>query len=137
MLVAAIYDIHANLPALDAVLEEIDRLGVDRVIVGGDVLPEPMPCETLSRLLTLDVPVQFIYGNGEAAVLEQIVGKIPAVPESYRPIIRWTAEQVSPEQQQLISWPETLRTEIPGVGAVLFYHATPRNENECSEWNLR
>jgi hypothetical protein len=39
MLVAAIYDIHANLPALEAVLEEIRQVGADHVVVGGDVLP--------------------------------------------------------------------------------------------------
>ena len=45
MRVAAIYDIHGNLPALEAVLEEIRRAAVDRVVVGGDVLPGPMPRE--------------------------------------------------------------------------------------------
>jgi Icc-related predicted phosphoesterase len=64
MLVAAIYDIHANLPALDAVLQDIHQLGADRVIVGGDVLPGPMPREALSRLLQLDIPVNEIgLGN--------------------------------------------------------------------------
>ena len=42
MRVAAIYDIHGNLPALDAVLAEIRRVGVDRVVVGGDVVPGPI-----------------------------------------------------------------------------------------------
>jgi hypothetical protein len=89
MLVAAIYDIHANLPALEAVLEEIRQVGADHVVVGGDVLPGPMPRETLTYLLDLDIPVQFIYGNGEIAVLEHLAGKDPAtVPEQYRPLIR-------------------------------------------------
>jgi putative phosphoesterase len=132
MLVAAIYDIHANLPALEAVLEEVRQLGADHVVVGGDVLRGPMPRETLTRLVELDIPVQFIYGNGEVAVLEQMAGKNPAaVPEQYRPIIRWTAEQLPPKYQQfLIGWPKTLRMDIPGLGDVLFCHATPRNENE-------
>jgi Icc-related predicted phosphoesterase len=43
MLLAAIYDIHAKLPALEAVLEEIHQVGADHVVVGGDVLPGPMP----------------------------------------------------------------------------------------------
>jgi Icc-related predicted phosphoesterase len=97
MLVAAIYDIHANLPALEAVLEEIRQVGADHVVVGGDVLPGPMPRETLTYLLDLGIPVQFIYGNGEIAVLEQMAGKDPAtVPEHYRPVIRWTAQQLRP-----------------------------------------
>ena len=44
MPVAALYDIHANLSALEAVLEDLRKTEVDRIIVGGDVLPSPMPC---------------------------------------------------------------------------------------------
>ncbi|HEV7510951.1 MAG TPA: metallophosphoesterase [Candidatus Acidoferrum sp.] len=43
MRVAAIYDIHGNLPALEAVLQEIRQEKVDQIIVGGDVLPAPCP----------------------------------------------------------------------------------------------
>jgi putative phosphoesterase len=133
MRVAAIYDIHGNLPALEAVLQEIREARVDQVVVGGDVLPGPMSRETLACLMDLDIPVQCIYGNGEVAVLEQMAGREPsAVPEAYRPIIRWTAEQLDGEYEGLLStWPKTLRLEIDGLGWVLFCHATPRNENEC------
>ena len=130
-LTAALYDIHGNLPALEAVLEEIRELGVERVIIGGDVLPGPMPAETLKRLVELDLPVQFLYGNGEVAVLEEMAGRVPAgVPEQYRPILRWTAEQVAGYEELLRGWPKTVNIEISGVGQVLFCHATPRNENE-------
>jgi predicted phosphodiesterase len=133
MQVAAIYDIHGNLPALEAVLHEICLAEVDLLVVGGDVVPGPMPRETIACLLDLGIPVQFIYGNGEIAVSEQMAGKNPAmVPEQYRPIIRWTAQQLHPEYEGLLAgWPKTLRVEIPGLGEVLFCHATPRNENEC------
>lgn len=57
MRVAAIYDVHANLPALEAVLQDVRRAKVDRVVVGGDVLPGPMPRETLACLLDLDIPI--------------------------------------------------------------------------------
>jgi len=69
--VAALYDIHANLPALEAVLGEVRNAEVDRVLVGGDVVPGPMPRETLELLLGLDTPTHFICGNGELAVLAQ------------------------------------------------------------------
>ena len=133
MRVAALYDIHANLPALEAVLQEIRQAEVDSVVVGGDVLPGPMPRETMARLLDLKIPVQFIYGNGEVAVLEQMAGKDPvAVPEPYRPTICWTAQQIYPEYEQLLAgWPKTLHIASPEIGKVLFCHATPRNENEC------
>ena len=55
MRVAAIYDIHGNLPALEAVLQEIRHEEVDHVVVGGDVVPGPMLRETLTCLLDLDI----------------------------------------------------------------------------------
>jgi predicted phosphodiesterase len=133
MRVAALYDIHGNLPALEAALEDIHREGADRIVVGGDVLPGPMPGETISCLLSLDVPVEFIYGNGEVAVLEQLAGRESAkVPEVYRPAIRWNAEQVRREHGDAVArWPMTHRVDVPGMGRVLFCHATPRNEDEC------
>src|SRR5207253_880128 len=56
MRIAAIYDIHANLPALEAVIGKIRHEQVDGIVVGGDVLPGPMPLETLERLQDLDCP---------------------------------------------------------------------------------
>src|SRR4030095_8130503 len=72
MRVAALYDIHGNLPALEAVLEELRQAELDQIVVGGDVVPGPMPRETLRLLLDLDLPVYFIHGNGELAVLAQM-----------------------------------------------------------------
>jgi putative phosphoesterase len=133
MRVAAIYDIHGNLPALEAVLKEIRQARVDRVVVGGDVIPGPMPVETIACLLDLDMPVQFIQGNCEVAVLAQMSGTDPStVPEQAREAVCWTAQQLSREHQRLFaSWPKTLQLKIPGLGEVLFCHATPRSETEC------
>jgi predicted phosphodiesterase len=133
MPVAALYDIHGNLPALEAVLQDVHEAGVDRVVIGGDVVPGPMPREALACLLSLDIPVQFIQGNGEVAVLAQMAGAEPdTLPEQARQPVRWTAQQLTPADEQLFgSWPKTLRLEIAGLGEVLFCHATPRNENEC------
>ena len=133
--IAALYDIHGNLPALEAVLEEVRRAEVDHVVVGGDVLPGPMVRETLACLHDLDVPVQFIQGNCEVAALAQIVGPEPAwyrsIPADARAIFRWQAQQIDPPLQQLLTgWPMTCRAEVVGLGEVLFCHATPRHENE-------
>ena len=132
MRVAAIYDIHGNLPALEAVLEDIRRADVDRVVVGGDVLPGPMPRETLACLLDLEIPTQFIQGNGDRAVLERMAGSdLDSLPEPAREAIRWVARQLGPEHERLLaSWPQTLRVEILGLGEALFCHATPGNDTE-------
>ena len=135
MRVAALYDIHGNLPALEAVLQEIGLARVDQVVVGGDVLPGPMPRETLARLLGLDRPVQFILGNGDREVLAQVAGVqtdwYRTASEAWREPVRWTARQLGPEQERLLAgWPATCRVEVPGLGAVLFCHATPGNGTE-------
>jgi putative phosphoesterase len=132
MRVASIYDIHGNLPALEAVLSEIRLAKAELIVFGGDVVPGPMPRETLECLLNLDIPVQFIQGNCEIDALAEMTG-IGAVrfPEQVREIMRWSAQQIFPEyQQSLASWAKTLRIEIGGLGAVLFCHATPRDDNE-------
>ena len=143
MRVAALYDIHGNLPALEAVLQDIRQADVDQIVVGGDVVPGPMPRETLGRLLDLDLPTHFIHGNGELAILAQMAeartgsvtywgttsGARP--PESIIEIYRWTAAQLQPElEPPLARWPKTVRLEIDGLGQVLFCHSTPRSETE-------
>ncbi|HZQ19930.1 MAG TPA: metallophosphoesterase family protein [Terriglobales bacterium] len=132
MRIAALYDIHANLPALEAVLREIAQIGVDRILVGGDVVPGPMPRKTIERLSNLNLPCDFIQGNGEIAVLEELAGK-PAtgVPAQHRPILQWTAQQLAPADAGLLSrWPPTIQMQHAELGEVLFCHATPRNATE-------
>ena len=92
-----------------------------------------MPRETLALLRDLPVPVQCIQGNGEVAVLAVRAGSAPGpLPEPALQAIRWTAEQLTLEDERwLASWPKTLRLEIPGGGEVLFCHATPRSDTEC------
>jgi predicted phosphodiesterase len=136
MRVAALYDIHANLPALEVVLDDVRRADVDCAVVGGDVLPGPMPRETIACLLkNLEVPVLFIHGNGDREVLCRFSGLETAwyrtAPEAWREPVRWTAEQLDAGHERLLAaWPATRRLEIDGLGDVLFCHATPRNDTE-------
>lgn len=132
MRVAAIYDVHGNLPALEAVLEAVRAEGVDEIVVGGDVVPGPMPREALSALFECGIPVRSIRGNGEADVLATHRGEVPArVPERFHEMMRWVAAELRPEQlAELAGWPLTHRLSIPGLGEVLFCHATPRDDNE-------
>src|SRR5438105_940428 len=132
MCVGAIYDIHSNLAALAAVLAEIDRENVDQIIVGGDVVPGPMPRETITRLLDVRLPKQFITGNGDREIVSKMRGiETGTVPERFRHVMRWVAEQLGPDDEQLLgSWPKTVSVAIDGLGDVLFCHATPRNDME-------
>lgn len=130
MRIAALYDIHGNLPALEAVLDEVRDARVDRIVVGGDVFPGPMGAEVLERLRALDTPIAFIQGNGDRETLVIKTGTAtPGVAEAYRPAMRWGADQLSPEQCAFIgTWPLTVRLDIAGMGEVVFCHATPRND---------
>ena len=131
MRVAALYDIHGNLPALDAVLIDVARAGVDRIVVGGDVLPGPMPRETLTRLLSLDLPVEFVRGNGDRETLEESPERASRIPEAGRRQLRWCRTELDDVQRAAVaSWPATVRLDMPGLGAVLFCHATPRSDEE-------
>jgi predicted phosphodiesterase len=131
MRVAALYDIHANLPAAEAVLEDVARSGADLIVVGGDVVPGPMPREMLALLSSGSIPAQFIHGNGEVAVLAEINGRDSGVPAPVRKAIQWNAAQLERRDAKLMeSWPLTFGLEISGIGRVLFCHATPQNPND-------
>jgi putative phosphoesterase len=131
MPVAAIYDIHANLPALEAVVREIRREAADQIVVGGDIFPGPMPLETIEYLLKLDIPVRFIQGNGDREVMARMRGMPTTVPEQAREAINWNAEQLHCEHEDLIaSWPKTITFNIPGLGDVLFCHGTPQSDTQ-------
>jgi len=67
MRVAALYDIHGNPWALDAVLAEVDA---DLIVVGGDVAPGPEVDACFERLDALDVPVRWVLGNGDREELD-------------------------------------------------------------------
>src|SRR5262245_24333343 len=93
--VAALSDIHANLPALQAVLREVAEAGVDEIVVCGDVLPGPMPRETLDCLLDARIAVRFVQGNGDRETLALLRGvETGAIPERFRGAMRWVAAQL-------------------------------------------
>lgn len=126
MRIAALYDIHGNLPALEAVLSEVEAASVDRVIVGGDALLGPMPREALDCLQDLEVQSVYIRGNTEQTLLAQMDDL-----STGREKIRWTARQLHPEfEEEIGGWPATVAIKISGLGDVLFCHATPRSDTE-------
>jgi predicted phosphodiesterase len=116
--VAALYDIHGNLPALEAVLGDVDRAGVDAIVCGGDVVWGPMPCECLELLETRGA--LFVRGNADRDVLS-----------GADEIDRFCAARLSEAQKERVrSWPLTRELVVAGLGRVLFCHATPRSDEE-------
>jgi putative phosphoesterase len=130
--VAALYDIHGNLPALDAALAAADAAGADTIVIGGDVVLGPMPGETLDRLLALGPRVRFIRGNCDRLVVDAFDGRplTPLPPAVQEPIV-WAAGRLDRRQRDfLAALPETLGARLPRLGEVLFCHASPRNDEE-------
>lgn len=130
MRIAALYDIHGNLPALEAVLEDVRRADVDQLVIGGDVVPGPMPRESIECLRHLDLPVEFIRGNGDREIVACMRGiETGTVPAAFREVMHWVAGMLDAEHEELLDdWPETLVMNAEGLGDVLFCHATPWND---------
>ena len=75
MKIAALYDIHGNLAALNAVLNELEEVKPDVIVIGGDIVSGPMPEGTLERLFSLNTTVHFIRGSGGREVVTAFGGK--------------------------------------------------------------
>ena len=133
MKIAALYDIHGNLPALNAVLDELEEVRPDLIVVGGDSIPGPIPLQTLERLSQLGDRVRTIRGNGDREVVAAFDG-LPfasVISEDVRERIRWTARQLEQSQRDFLAQlPEQVTLHVDGLGDILFCHATPRNDME-------
>jgi predicted phosphodiesterase len=127
MRVAAIADIHGNLPALEAVLAEVDREKPDLIVVCGDVASGPMPAQTIEVLMKLR-GARFVRGNADRGLVDEFDGK--ALSEMPGPFAGWCAKQISREQRDfLASFEETVVIgDVDGAGKTLFCHATPRSD---------
>ena len=106
---------------------------VDEIVIGGDIVPGPMPGEVLDALAGLTGPVRYIQGNCEVAVLAHLAGKdLPPLPEPVRESMRWSAAQLAESQaREMAAWPKTLRISIEKHrrGAVLSRHAAQRERD--------
>jgi putative phosphoesterase len=105
--VAALYDVHANVPALEAVLADVDRERVDTIVFGGDLTWGPEPSEALTIVRSLP-HARFVRGNCDREPDE------------------WERSRLSAEDVTFLQGlPETLELD-----AVLYCHATPRSDEE-------
>jgi predicted phosphodiesterase len=124
MRIAALYDIHANLAALEAVLGAVDKLAPDLIVIGGDVAAGPMPTETITRLSGLTGPVRFVRGNADRYMVEAFDGR----PRDS--VDGWPASQLSQSHRDFLAGFEaTVESDVDGLGRVLFCHATPESDD--------
>jgi predicted phosphodiesterase len=134
--VAALYDIHGNVPALEAVLREVEREAPEMIVVGDDIALGPMPAETLERLIALRGRAQFIRGNTDRELVDRYDGTSSlreAVGEDNVWIRRgeWAAQQITRAQRNfLASLPTTVVVDVEGLGPTLFCHGSPRSDEE-------
>jgi putative phosphoesterase len=115
--VAALCDIHGNLPALEAVVPELD---VDVVVVGGDVASGPFPLETFELLRTLPISMRFVRGNADRVL------DLDGIPEPNRSARLWVAERLGEENLRFLR-------ELPldvVVEGVHFCHGAPGSDTE-------
>jgi predicted phosphodiesterase len=126
MRVAALYDVHGNLPALEAVLTEVEASEPDAVVVGGDIAIGPMPRATLERLLALGERALFLRGNGDREIAEP-----PHGGDLWEERTRWSASQLDRGQLAwLAALSDTQTVDVDGLGPVLFCHGSPRRDDE-------
>jgi predicted phosphodiesterase len=115
--VAALCDIHGNLPALDVVLATLETEGVDTIVCGGDVASGPFPVEVFDRLTNLG-NVLFVRGNADRFVLEG----------DREHGVDWNAQRErfgGDRLAAIAAWPLTVELEIDGLGGTFFCHAIP------------
>ena len=113
MRVAAISDIHGNLPALEAVLADIEREGVDTVVVVGDTISGPWPAEVFDLLA--EVGALVVRGNVDRLALEG----------GEREIGEWSVARLGDRRNVVATWPLAIELEIDELRRVLVCHSTP------------
>jgi predicted phosphodiesterase len=129
--VAALYDVHGNLPALDAVLADPAFARVEAVVVGGDVASGPMPAEVLDRLSGLDLPVRWVRGNADREVVDFFdrgdtdAWAHPADDPAARSDA-FTAGRIERRHRDLLDGFE----ELVRLDGALYCHGSPRRDDE-------
>lgn len=122
--VAALYDVHGNLPALEAVLAEVERERPDLIVFGGDLAAGWYPVEVLERVRALP-NTRFVSGNCEREMIAVFDG---ASDERYQMTKAAAAKVSRADRDFMAAFESTVEVEIDGLGPVLFCHATPRSD---------
>jgi len=129
MRIAALYDVHGNLPAIEAALRAARRAGADKVLIGGDVAAGPLPVETLEILMALGDWVTAIQGATDRAVVtcyDLVMAKRQSEASAFDPLVRWAAGRITGHQRDwLHALPTDVRFPTQDLGEVHFFHAVP------------
>jgi putative phosphoesterase len=124
MRIAIISDIHGNLVALEAVLQDLrQQPQVDQIVVAGDLcLNGPRPRETLHAIQELNCPA--IQGNVDV----EVVTGAPEAGAKKRDTVAWTREQIGAEGiDYLAALPFSHLVTSPYGSDLLVVHANPLN----------
>jgi putative phosphoesterase len=123
-----ISDIHGNAVALEAVIAELERAGVDRIVCLGDVAIGPQPRETIARVRELGCPV--IMGNWDAYFLGARPEPDDEVAAMLGSIAAWGAALLSPDERAwMAAFPPRVEVELDGTN-VLCFHGSPRSYDD-------
>jgi putative phosphoesterase len=132
--VAVITDIHANLPALEAALEAIERLDVDAVYCGGDLVGYgPHPNEVCRLIEERGIPT--IYGNYDYAIARDLEDCGCAYRDQHdrelgQLSVDWTLQHTDqPSKDLMRGLPFDQRFDLGGKN-VRLVHGSPRKVNE-------
>jgi putative phosphoesterase len=124
--VAVLNDVHANLPALEAVLAEVERERPDAIVFGGDLVFGPLPRETLEAMLSLGDRARFVLGNADRWFVDVYDARIEPEPED-----AWLVEELDASRRDFFAaLPKRLAMDVDGLGSILFCHGSPRSEDE-------
>lgn len=126
---AVLADIHSNLPALEAVLDDLAQFPVDRIIVAGDVVNwGAFSRQVMERLAALDCA--FIRGNNELYLTDWHTPRSPKSWEIFT-LPPYTLAQLGDHWTNVIStWPDTLCLRFRDAPAIQVVHGTPRSPFE-------
>jgi predicted phosphodiesterase len=131
MRVAVLADVHGNLPALEAVLDDVDAAGVDALVLPGDMTIGPLQADTLDLLASLGERAIWVRGNCERNLVEVHDGTYKQTGAAHEPGTIWSGHQLTREQRdRLATLPLTVSIDVDGLGPVLFCHATARDDEE-------